>query len=95
MASWPFWVRGRLTIKSMDILSHLFLGMSKGCKKACSFKSLGFVNLTLVTFSHIAMYVKTHLRPIELSGDENECILRRDDQMRVARPLIYSDTQGP
>ena len=34
--------------------------------------SLGFVNLSFVTFSHIAMYVRMHLRPIKLSGDENE-----------------------
>ena len=34
-----------------------------------------FVKLTLVTFSHIVMYVRTHLTTIELSGDENKCTM--------------------
>ena len=59
----PFWVKGNNKIHGCTF--PFIVGNIQGMQKSNDFKSLGFVNLAiLMTFSHIIMYARKHLRPI-------------------------------
>ena len=71
MASWPIWVGGSLEINPWIYFS-IYCWKCPSDEKSNDFRSLRFVNLTLMIFSFV-MYGKMHIGPIELSGDENDC----------------------
>ena len=59
MASWPLCVRGKLAIKSIEILSHLLLRISKECKIPTTLSRSDFLTWHC---KHWVMYLCTSVR---------------------------------